>query len=470
MIDHETANDIKHPMMIVHHICHKHVYIYIVKKWHSWNINMLIETWVKVSVVRPEVPAWLLPGQEAHAAQVSRRFSSVSPLPMMEGMQMFDWEVVESSGSHCKDTCEIMSRADWIQKVLYSKFLVLFMQRLKYLQISTAGELALALCSTLRKTKELLRAQIWSRRDKFVTVTGLVWCWWFCESIVMQKDKPRFDLTWKAVLRLNPLSLGDPDILSNDWFVAFPGCALDECRPICRENLHSMLSLAFPYLPVSPCAAHQTLYQKWWLRWRMECRGSSIYDIRNSSIATTSCLETTSWCSWIWWLEYRECTQDSSNSFSMGTVLVHWPLFDLLCWFLFWDLVLGSRTAAISRGKSCFAVTRAGMHFIMCSGSFLVVGNWTWNARMFCACVFFDDPDHTLSEEPLAHRYGNGTDRCLGCTNPFCSIEELGCRRVCCRNVAASTSTPTMADEPFAPRILSRFCRRMFQGWKGYHN
>lgn len=67
-----------------------------------------------------------------------------------------------------------MSRADWIQKVLYSKFLVLFMQRLKYLQISTAGELALALCSTLRKTKELLRAQIWSRRDKFVTVTGLV--------------------------------------------------------------------------------------------------------------------------------------------------------------------------------------------------------------------------------------------------------------------------------------------------------
>lgn len=51
---------------------------------------MLIETWVKVSVVRPEVPAWLLPGQEAHAAQVSRRFSSVSPLPMMEGMQMFD--------------------------------------------------------------------------------------------------------------------------------------------------------------------------------------------------------------------------------------------------------------------------------------------------------------------------------------------------------------------------------------------
>ena len=53
-------------MMIIHHICHKHVYIIYV--------YIVIETWVKVSVVRPDVPAWLLPGQEAHAAQVSRRF------------------------------------------------------------------------------------------------------------------------------------------------------------------------------------------------------------------------------------------------------------------------------------------------------------------------------------------------------------------------------------------------------------
>ena len=96
-----------------------------------------------------------------------------------------------------------MSRADCIQKILYSRFNVLFMQRLKILQISTwAGELALALCSTLRKTKELLRAQMWSRRDKFVTVTGLVWCWWFWVSLVM------FDLACKV--RLNLLSLGDP--------------------------------------------------------------------------------------------------------------------------------------------------------------------------------------------------------------------------------------------------------------------
>ncbi len=189
-------------------------------------------------------------------------------------------------------------------------------------------------------------------------------------------------------------------------------------------------------------------------------------DIRNASIATTSCL-------WMWWLECTECLQDlrvpwSNPSRVVGKCLVHWPPSDVLCCFC----MLGRCTGADCSGKSCFALTHAGMHSLMCSGSLLLVGNWTWHASMFCACILLYDPQKKLSGEPLVHRYGNGTRRCLGWTNRLCSIEDHPrWRGWCwCRNFDSPTSTSTIADEPLAPPILSRFCRKMFQGWPGYHH